>query len=98
MAKQGVRDEEALELALGAQLRAVALQQNDGIAIRHQWAELWSAVDSARKDPLIAAAAIDKESLAEHPNWTQPWLVLSLRELLAVSAASRPNGRASWRE
>src|SRR3546814_4597451 len=88
MAKQGVRDEDALELALGAPLRAVALQQNDGIAIRHQWAELWSAVASARKDPLTAAAAIDKESLAEHLQWAQQWLVIRLRELLVTPAAA----------
>src|SRR3546814_5602804 len=88
MAEQGVRDEDALELALGAPLRAVALQQNDGIAIRHQWAELWSAVASARKDPLTAAAAIDKESLAEHLQWAQQWLVIRLRELLVTSAAA----------
>src|SRR3546814_10666235 len=94
MAKQGVRDEDALELALGAPLRAVALQQNDGIAIRHQWAELWSAVASARKDPLTAAAAIDKESLAEHLQWAQLWLVIRLRELLVTPAAASQRERS----
>lgn len=86
MAEQGVRDEDALDLALGAPLRAVALQQSDGIAIRRQWAELWSGVASARKDPLTAAAAIDKESLAEHLQWAQHWLVTRLRELLLSPA------------
>ncbi|HET8883768.1 MAG TPA: hypothetical protein VFM56_16485 [Solimonas sp.] len=91
MAEQGVRDDEALQLALGAPLRAVALAQNDGIAIRRQWAELWSAVAGARKDPLSAATAIDKDALAEHLQWAQHWLADRLRELLAgdASAAQR---------
>lgn len=88
MAEQGVRDEDALEMALGAPLRAVALQQGDGIAIRRQWAELWSAVAGARKDPLTAAAAIDKESLAEHLQWSQQWLATQLRDLLASPATA----------
>lgn len=88
MAEQGVRDEDALAMALGAPLRAVALQQSDGIAIRRQWAELWSAVASARKDPLTAAAAVDKESLAEHLQWAQYWLVTRLRELLTSAATA----------
>ncbi|NGY06322.1 hypothetical protein [Solimonas terrae] len=88
MAAQNVRDDDALELALGAPLRAVALAQGDGIAIRRQWAELWSAVAAARKDPLTAAAAIDKDTLVEHLQWSQQWLAAQLRELLVGDAAA----------
>jgi DNA polymerase-3 subunit delta' len=81
MAEQGVRDDDALQLALGAPLRAIALH-GEGIAVRRQWAELWAGVAGNRKDPLSAAAAIDKDSLAEHLLWAQQWLAEQLRGLL----------------
>lgn len=88
MATQDVRDGEALNLALGAPLRAVALARGDGIALRRQWADLWTAVAGAKKDPLTAAAAIDKETLAEHLQWAQQWLTTQLRSLLARDAGA----------
>lgn len=90
MAAQGVRDDDALELALGAPLRALALAGNEGVEIRRQWAELWSAVAGSRKDPLTAATAVDKDALAEHLAWAQQWLAARLRELLARGAAAEP--------
>lgn len=86
MAEQGVRDEEALAFALGAPLRALALSADDGVAIRRQWAELWSAVATGRRDPLSAAAAVDKDRVAEHLSWVQSWLAGELRELLSREA------------
>ncbi|NKF23127.1 hypothetical protein [Solimonas marina] len=90
MAAQDVRDDDALELALGAPLRALALAREDGIAIRRQWAELWTAVAGSKKDPLTAAAAIDKEQIGEHLQWAQQWLNTQLRGLLQRRAAAAP--------
>ena len=89
MEAQGVRDADALRLALGAPLRALTLRDNDGIAIRRQWAEIWAAVAAGRKDPLTAAAAISKDLLAEHLQWVQQWLGEQLRELLLQAAPQR---------
>ncbi|MGH8445566.1 MAG: hypothetical protein ACREVL_09875 [Solimonas sp.] len=88
MAEQGVRDDDALQLALGAPLRALELTQDDGIATRRQWADLWASVAGSRKDPLSAAAAIDKDAIAEHLLWAQQWLSGQLREALG-----QPSGR-----
>lgn len=87
MLEAGVRDELALELALGAPLRAVELAAGDGLELRRQWAELWSAVASSKKDPLTAAATIDKDALTEHLRWAQQWLAGQLRELLQAGQA-----------
>lgn len=84
----GVRDDEALDYALGAPLRALDLAANDGIGLRRQWAELWQAVAAQKKDPLSAAAAIDKESVAEHLHWAQHWLAGELRSLLVEDASA----------
>ncbi|MFT4045361.1 MAG: hypothetical protein QM661_01580 [Solimonas sp.] len=81
MAEHGGADEDALSLSLGAPLRALALR-GEGVAVRRQWAELWANVGSGRKDPLTAAAAVDKESLAEHLQWAQQWLTGQLRARL----------------
>jgi len=89
MAEQGVRDDDALKLALGAPLRALELAKGDGIAQRRQWADLWSSVSTGRKDPLTAAAAIDKDSLAEHLQWAQQWLTEQLRAQLSAPLAKR---------
>ena len=83
----GVRDDEALDFALGAPLRALALAEADGVGLRRQWAELWQAVASQKKDPLTAATAVDKELIAEHLHWAQHWLVVQLRERLLADAA-----------
>jgi DNA polymerase-3 subunit delta' len=88
MAGQGVRDGDALQLASGAPLLALSLARGDGVGIRRQWAELWMAVAGARKDPLSAAAAIDKETLAEHLQWAQHWLTQQLRRVLSRSAGA----------
>ncbi|WP_051361843.1 hypothetical protein [Solimonas soli] len=89
MAEQGVRDDDALRLALGAPLRALELARGDGIALRRQWADLWSAVGSGRKDPLTAAAAIDKDSVGEHLQWAQQWLTEQLRAQLGAPLPRR---------
>ena len=70
-------------------VRALTLRDNDGIAIRRQWAEIWAAVAAGRKDPLTAAAAISKDLLAEHLQWVQQWLGEQLRELLLQAAPQR---------
>lgn len=86
----GIRDDDALDFALGAPLRAAALASRDGVALRRQWAELWAAVASQKKDPLSAATAVDKELVVEHLQWAQQWLGAQLREsLLAGGAAAR---------
>lgn len=93
MQDAGIRDERtlewALELAVGAPLRAVQLAAGEGVEIRRQWTELWSAVASAKKDPLTAATSVDKDSLIEHLQWAQQWLLGQLRERLAAGDLAR---------
>lgn len=88
MAGQQAGDVEALDWALGAPLRAVALARGDGVTLRRQWSDLWSAVAAARKDPLSAAATVDKDALSEHLHWAQQWLSTQLRGLLTQGASA----------
>lgn len=83
----GIRDDDALDFALGAPLRAAELAARDGVVLRRQWAELWNAVAHQKKDPLSAATAVDKELVVEHLHWAQHWLGVQLRELLLAGGA-----------
>ncbi|MFA5937863.1 MAG: DNA polymerase III subunit delta' [Sinimarinibacterium sp.] len=77
---QGTRDEEqALQAAHGAPLRALELGQGDALAQQREWAELWNAVGRRRKDPVSAAATIERDAVAAHLQWVWSWLHAQFR-------------------
>lgn len=82
-------DAETLEEACGAPLAARALLEDEGMALRRQWQELWIAVARQKKDPLSAAGAIDKEQLVEHLAWLYGWLLRQLRAAVGSGAGER---------
>lgn len=82
-------DTDTLEQAGGAPLAAKVLAQGEGMALRRQWQELWIAVARQKKDPLSAAAAIDKEHLTDHLGWAYGWLLGQLRDSAAGGPATR---------
>lgn len=78
---QGVREPDALAMAQGAPLLALSLQ-GEGLALRRQWSELWLAVARGKRDPLSAAASVEKEQVQEHLSWINGWLTTELRTRL----------------
>lgn len=70
---------EALAAAQGAPLRALALASGEALTLRREWAELWMAVGRRRKDPVSAAAMVDRDHIASHLQWAWSWLYASFR-------------------
>ncbi len=93
----GRSDAEALKAARGAPLRARALSLGEGMALRREWAELWGAVAKRRKDPVAAAAAVDREALAEHLEWAWIWLHERYRERV-LAAPLDPRAAGAWEQ
>ena len=85
-------DADTLDEARGAPLAAVALLDGEGMQLRRQWQELWIAVARRKKDPLSAAASIDKDQLVAHLGWAYGWLLRLLRE--SVSEPTRDRSEA----
>lgn len=79
---------EALAEAGGAPLRALELVAGEGVAQRLAWRELWTAVARQQRDPLTAAASIDKDSLPEHLRWASAWLLQLLRSSVQQNPGS----------
>ncbi|HEY0975577.1 MAG TPA: DNA polymerase III subunit delta' [Solimonas sp.] len=75
-------DAALLAEAGGAPLRALALADNDGVAQRRAWRELWTGVAQMKRDPISAAATVDKDSVVEHLQWASAWLLELLRQSL----------------
>lgn len=72
---EGVADPtDALLAAHGAPLRALDIERDGELALYREWAELWSAVGRRRKDPVSAAATIDRDAVARHLQWAWSWL------------------------
>jgi len=78
---------EALDEAGGAPLCALELSAGEGMAVRREWRDLWTAVARQQRDPITAAATIDKALLAEHLRWASQWLLQLLRSSVADSNA-----------
>lgn len=75
------RDESAaLAAAYGAPLLALQLATGDALAEQRNWAELWMAVGQRRKDPVSAAASVDRDVIAVHLRWALGWLHAQFRE------------------
>jgi DNA polymerase-3 subunit delta' len=85
----GVSDIDVLQDVLGAPLRALELASGDGLALRREWTELWTAVAKQRRDPLSAAVAVGKEQIAEHLRWASTWLIGLLRAAVRDGAGER---------
>lgn len=88
---------EALAAAHGAPLRALQFAEGDALALRREWAELWQAVARRRKDPVSAAATIDRDSVAAHLQWAWSWLHAQFRER-ALAGALDADAAAAWDE
>lgn len=92
---QGARDDElALQAAHGAPLRALDLGQGDALAQQRDWAELWTAVGRRRKDPVAAAAAIEREAVGAHLQWAWSWLHVQFRSAVVAGNADAAAVRA----
>ncbi len=89
------RDESAaLAAAYGAPLLALELSQGDALAEQRSWGELWIAVGRRRKDPVSAAASVDREAITAHLRWALGWLHTQFRERVLAGAA--PAMVAAW--
>lgn len=85
---QGVTDAaDLLRWAHGAPLRARELAAGQGGALRQHWKSLWLAVAQRKKDPVTAAAEIDRDTIPEHLGWAWSWLAGVLREPLLNKSA-----------
>jgi DNA polymerase III subunit delta' len=74
------RDEAAaLGAAYGAPLQALQLTTGDALAEQRGWGELWIAVGHRRKDPVSAAASIDRDAVPAHLRWALGWLHAQFR-------------------
>lgn len=96
-ARTGRPELDALAAAHGAPLRAWALAQGDALAQRREWAELWTAVGRRRKDPVAAAASVDRDMVGSHLQWAWGWLYEQFRER-ALGQLLDGTGVAAWEE
>lgn len=81
LAEQTGRNEpEAVAAAYGAPLRALEIAQSDALARYRSWAELWTSVGRRRKDPVAAAASVDRDATGEHLQWAIGWMHGLLRD------------------
>ena len=96
-ARIGRTDRDALAAAHGAPLRALELAQGDALAQRREWAELWTAVARRRKDPVAAAASVDRDAVGSHLQWAWSWLYEQFRER-ALGRSLDGAGVAAWEE
>lgn len=87
-------DEQALQAAHGAPLRALDLGKGDALAQQREWAELWTAVGRRRKDPVAAAATIEREAVGEHLRWAWSWLYAQFRSAVVARNADTAAVRA----
>jgi DNA polymerase-3 subunit delta' len=79
-AQLGRRETDALAAAHGAPLRALSLADSDELAEQRAWGELWLAVGRRRKDPVTAAASVDRDTVAAHLRWAYGWLHSQFRD------------------
>lgn len=93
----GRPDRDALAAAHGAPLRALELAQGDALAQRREWAELWTAVARRRKDPVAAAASVDRDAVGSHLQWAWSWLYEQFRAR-ALGQSLDGAGVAAWEE
>ncbi|MES0875129.1 hypothetical protein [Sinimarinibacterium thermocellulolyticum] len=79
-AQLGRQEPFALAAAHGAPLCALALASGDELGQQQAWAELWMAVGRRRKDPVSAAAAVDRDAVPAHLRWACGWLQQRFRD------------------
>ncbi|MEQ1440572.1 hypothetical protein AAG565_14530 [Fontimonas sp. SYSU GA230001] len=95
LTEQGARDAaQALEAAHGAPLRALELGQGDTLARQREWAELWTAVGRRHKDPVSAAATIERDAVTAHLQWAWAWLHAQFRATALAPVTDRAVIRA----
>lgn len=85
---------DALAAAHGAPLRALALATGDELAQQRAWAELWTAVGRRRKDPVTAAASVDRDAVAAHLRWACGWLQQRFRACVMRPVPDRGDANA----
>lgn len=76
-------DDEALDEAGGAPLRALAWLEDGRLEQRRAWAQLLEAVASRRQSPLAAAGTVAREQTAAFFEWLADWCVRGLRAALS---------------
>jgi DNA polymerase III subunit delta' len=83
------RDESAaLAAAHGAPLLALDLALGDALAEQRNWGELWMAVGRRRKDPVSAAASVERDDIAAHLRWALGWLHTQFRQRVLAGASA----------
>lgn len=87
-------ESDALAAAHGAPLRALDLASGDELAQQRAWAELWTAVGRRRKDPVTAAASVDRDAAAAHLRWAFGWLQQRLRESVVQPGSNKGDPKA----
>ncbi|MGB0218389.1 MAG: hypothetical protein ACPGJF_03560 [Sinimarinibacterium flocculans] len=92
-AQLGRAGTDALAAALGAPLQALAYANGDALAEQRAWADLWVAVGRRRKDPVSAAASVDRDAVAGHLRWACGWLHTQFRSCVLAAGAGEP---AAW--